>query len=103
LQIEVVGWSVKVTSPKPETEKTITVDSENIVTTDFKRVIYDSVEDSEVEASVFQREKLNPGDCVMGPAIIVENQTTTWVPSNKKSSTQQDECLLITKKTEAAE
>ena len=103
LQIEVVGWSVKVTSPKPETEKTITVDSENIVTTDFKRVIYDSIEDSEVEASVFQREKLNPGDCVMGPAIIVENQTTTWVPSNKKSSTQQDECLLITKKTEAAE
>lgn len=103
LQIEVVGWSVKVTSPKPETEKTITVDSENIVTTDFKRVIYDSVEDSEVEASVFQREKLNPGDCVMGPAIIVENQTTTWVPSNKKLSTQQDECLLITKKTEAAE
>ena len=103
LQIEVVGWSVKVTSPKPETEKTITVDSENIVTTDFKRVIYDSVKDSEVEASVFQREKLNPGDCVMGPAIIVENQTTTWVPSNKKLSTQQDECLLITKKTEAAE
>ena len=103
LQIEVVGWSVKVTSPKPETEKTITVDSENIVTTDFKRVIYDSVEDSEVEASVFQREKLNPGDCVMGPAIIVENQTTTWVPSNKKLSTQQDECLLITKKPEAAE
>ena len=103
LQIEVVGWSVKVTSPKPETEKTITVDSENIVTTDFKRVIYDLVKDSEVEASVFQREKLNPGDCVMGPAIIVENQTTTWVPSNKKSSTQQDECLLITKKTEAAE
>lgn len=103
LQIEVVGWSVKVTSPKPETEKTITVDSENIVTTDFKRVIYDSIEDSEVEASVFQREKLNPGDCVMGPAIIVENQTTTWVPSNKKLSTQQDECLLITKKTEAAE
>ena len=103
LQIEVVGWSVKVTSPKPETEKTITVESENIVTTDFKRVIYDSVEDSEVEASVFQREKLNPGDCVMGPAIIVENQTTTWVPSNKKLSTQQDECLLITKKTEAAE
>ena len=41
LQIEVVGWSVKVTSPRPETEKTTTVDSENIVTTDLKRVIYD--------------------------------------------------------------
>ena len=41
LQIEVVGWSVKVTSPRPETEKTITVDSENIVMTDSKRVVYD--------------------------------------------------------------
>ena len=102
LQIEVVGWSVKVTSPRPETEKTTTVDSENIVTTDLKRVIYDPAKDSKVEASVFQRENLNPGDCVMGPAIIVESQTTTWVSSEKKSSTQHDDCLLITKKTEAA-
>ena len=103
LQIEVVGWSVKVTSPRPETEKTITVDSENIVTTDFKRVIYDPAKGTEVEASVFQRENLNPGDCVMGPAIIVESQTTTWISSEKKSSTQKDDCLLITKKTEATE
>ena len=103
LQIEVVGWSVKVTSPRPETEKTITVDSENIVTTDSKRVVYDPAKGTEVEASVFQRENLNPGDCVMGPAIIVESQTTTWISSEKKSSTQKDDCLLITKKTEAAE
>ena len=103
LQIEVVGWSVKVTSPRPETEKTITVDSENIVMTDSKRVVYDPAKGTEVEASVFQRESLNPGDCVMGPAIIVESQTTTWISSEKKSSTQKDDCLLITKKTEAAE
>ena len=102
LQIEVVGWSVKVTSPRPETEKTITVDSENIVMTDSKRVVYDPAKGTEVEASVFQRESLNPGDCVMGPAIIVESQTTTWISSEKKSSTQKDDCLLITKKTEAA-
>ena len=103
LQIEVVGWSVKVTSPRPETEKTITVDSENIVTTDSKRAVYDPAKGTEVEASVFQRENLNPGDCVMGPAIIVESQTTTWISSEKKSSTQKDDCLLITKKTEATE
>ena len=102
LQIEVVGWSVKVTSPRPETEKTITVDSENIVMTDSKRVVYDPAKGTEVEASVFQRENLNPGDCVMGPAIIVESQTTTWISSEKKSFTQKDDCLLITKKTEAA-
>jgi len=103
LQIEVVGWSVKVTSPRPEIEKTITVGSENIVTSNFKRVIYDPSKDSEVNASIFERENLTPGDCVMGPAIIVEDQTTTWISSAKKSTVQQDECLLITKKTEAAE
>ena len=103
LQIEVVGWSVKVSSPRPEIEKTISVASENIVTSDLKRVIYDPVEDSEVDASIFEREKLNPGDCVMGPAIIVENQTTTWISSEKKSSVQQDNCLLVTKKTGDAE
>ena len=103
LQIEVVGWSVKVTSPRPEIEKTITVGSESIVTSNFKRVIYDPSEDSEVNASIFERENLTPGDCVMGPAIIVEDQTTTWISSEKKSTVQQDECLLITKKAEAAE
>ena len=103
LQIEVVGWSVKVSSPRPEIEKTVSVASENIVTSDLKRVIYDPVEDSEVDASIFEREKLNPGDCVMGPAIIVENQTTTWISSEKKSSVQQDNCLLVTKKTGDAE
>ncbi len=103
LQIEVVGWSVKVTSPRPEIEKTITVGSESIVTSNFKRVIYDPSEDSEVNASIFERENLTPGDCVMGPAIIVEDQTTTWISSEKKSTVQQDECLLITKKAEATE
>ena len=103
LQIEVVGWSVKVTSPRPEIEKTITVGSESIVTSNFKRVIYDPSKDSEVNASIFERENLTPGDCVMGPAIIVEDQTTTWISSEKKLTVQQDECLLITKKTGAAE
>jgi len=103
LQIEVVGWSVKVTSPRSEIEKTITVGSENIVTSNFKRVIYDPTKDSEVDASVFERENLTPGDCVMGPAIIVEDQTTTWISSEKKLTVQQDECLLITKKTGTAE
>ena len=80
----------------------VPLDSENIVMTDSKRVVYDPAKGTEVEASVFQRENLNPGDCVMGPAIIVESQTTTWISSEKKSSTQKDDCLLITKKTEAA-
>ena len=102
LQIEVVGWSVKVTSPKPEIEKTHVVDSENIVTSNLKRSIYDPIQGSEVDASVFQREKLNPGDCVIGPAIIVESQTTTWISSEKQSSVQLDDCLLVTKRSEAS-
>ena len=102
LQIEVVGWSVKVTSPKPEIEKTHIVDSKNIVTSNLKRSIYDPIQGSEVDASVFQREKLNPGDCVIGPAIIVENQTTTWISSEKQSSVQLDDCLLVTKRSEAS-
>ena len=102
LQIEVVGWSVKVTSPKPEIGKTHIVDSKNIVTSNLKRSIYDPIQGSEVDASVFHREKLNPGDCVIGPAIIVENQTTTWISSEKQSSVQLDDCLLVTKRSEAS-
>ena len=102
LQIEVVGWSVKVTSPKPEIEKTHIVDSKNMVTSNLKRSIYDPIQGSEVDASVFHRENLNPGDCVIGPAIIVENQTTTWISSEKQSSVQLDDCLLVTKRSEAS-
>ncbi len=97
LPIEVVGWSVKVTSPKLTIEKVSPIDSENIVTSGNKRTVYDPTEVTEVQASVFDRDKLNPADCVLGPAIIVENQTTTWVSSNTKATVQNDFCLLITK------
>ena len=92
-----VGWSVKVTSPKLTIEKVSPIDSENIVTSGNKRTVYDPTEVTEVQASVFDRDKLNPADCVLGPAIIVENQTTTWVSSNTKATVQNDFCLLITK------
>ena len=97
LPIEVVGWSVKVASPKLTIEKVSPIDSENIVTSGNKRTVYDPTEVTEVQASVFDRDKLNPADCVLGPAIIVENQTTTWVSSNTKATVQNDFCLLITK------
>jgi len=97
LPIEVVGWSVKVTSPKPTIQKIVPLDSENIVTTDIKRTIYDPVESSEIQASIFDREKLNPGDCIIGPAIIFESQTTTWISSSSKATVQNDACLLILK------
>ena len=92
-----VGWSVKVTSPKPTIQKIVPLDSENIVTTDIKRTIYDPVESSEIQASIFDREKLNPGDCIIGPAIIFESQTTTWISSSSKATVQNDACLLILK------
>ena len=45
-----------------------------------------------------EREELSPGDRVNGPAVVVESQTTTYVPPDLEAVVQLDGCLLVRQK-----
>ena len=43
------------------------------------------------------RSSLKPGDCVAGPAIVTERETTTIITSGRQAVMQTDGCLLVRK------
>ena len=44
-----------------------------------------------------ERDELATGDRLVGPAIVVETQTTTIVSSRQQAVMQADGCLLVTR------
>ena len=97
LTIEAVSWAVRVSSltePPPLVE---IVTHGNPAVAGIMREMYDPALDKRVTAGVFERTQLNPGDLVVGPALIVESQTTTVLGSHHHCVVQPDESLRISR------
>jgi N-methylhydantoinase A len=102
LAIEAVSWAVKVATPRPEVERIERVTAQREVDTTRTRPIHDTTTGAFVEAAVLERDDLRVGDCVVGPAAIVEPQTTTWLAAGRQAVLQADGCLRITSCEEAS-
>ena len=98
LDIEIMNWSVQASSPLAAVEPVKQLPNTSTLKTDIKRNIFDAREQIFVEAGVYERESMEVGNEVTGPAIIVENETTTIVTSGYKATMQQDRCLLMQRK-----
>ena len=97
LGIEAIGWSVRVATPRPAVDRIARVEPRRDVVGDRTRRIYDTVSGAIVDAAVLDRATLAVGDRVIGPAVIVEDQTTTWLTGADQAVLQADGCLLITR------
>ena len=102
LAIEAVSWAVKVATPRPEVERIERVTAQREVDTTRTRPIHDTTTGAFVAAAVVERDALRAGDCVAGPAAIVEPQTTTWLAAGRQAVLQADGCLRITSCEEAS-
>ncbi len=98
LDIEIMNWSVQASSPLAAVEPVAQLPKTWPLKSDSKRKIFDAREQSFVEAGVYQRGAMQAGNEVTGPAIIVENETTTIVTSGYWATMQEDRCLLIQRK-----
>ena len=97
LDIEIMNWSVQVRSLLAETGR-IEQAAVNapLARTEF-RSVYDAREQQFVEAAVYQRDQLEVGDLVSGPAVIIESETSTIVTRRFEAIKQNDGCLLLRK------
>ena len=79
MTIEILNWGVTVSSHAP-TLKPATQTTENRIkeATEFREITCD-VSGSKIRAGVFDRADLRSGDQIIGPALIIEAQTTTLV------------------------
>ncbi len=100
LDIEIMNWSVQASSPLADVSPVASLSATSPVKSESTRSIFDAKQQTMVEAGLFDRTRLVAGDQVSGPAIIVENETTTIVTSSFEAIMQSDRCLLLQRKTE---
>ena len=98
LDIEIMTWSVQVRSRLDEASPVASVKTERVLTADETRRIFDAREQRFVDATVYHRDELAPGDRVDGPAVIIERETSTIVTSRYRAIRQPDGCLLLQRK-----
>jgi N-methylhydantoinase A len=95
LPVQIVSFTVKASSPLPPVTRLPEVKSSKVVTSSVTRALYDCALNQEVKAQIHERNSLNVGDCVEGPAIIVEAETATVVTSSYAATMQADRSLLL--------
>ena len=99
LAVEAIGWSVRVSTPRPPVSRVERVVAVRDVSPNRTRPIHDTTTDTLMEAGVIERSALATSDRVLGPAVIVETQTTTLLSSRQQAVMQSDGCLLVTRTT----
>ncbi|WP_439615671.1 hydantoinase/oxoprolinase family protein [Shinella sp.] len=97
LDIEIVSWSVKASSPLPPVERVAAVDEGSVVTPAKTRRLFEAAQGAFLDAGIHERDDLKPGDVVKGPAIVVERETSTMLTAAFKAVVQNDGCLLVTR------
>jgi N-methylhydantoinase A len=97
LDIEIVSWSVKASSPLPSVDRVAPVAEGNVVTPAKTRRLFEAARGAFLDAGIYERERLKPGDVVTGPAIVVERETSTMLTAAFKAIVQNDGCLLVTR------
>ena len=96
--MEVLSWTLLVSTPTPEVTRLEA--PRPISTTPTRAATTELVEGSSgrsVEAGVFSRSDLAPGMSLDGPALIVEDQTTTVVPSGFVAQVESSGYLVLTR------
>ncbi|WP_424987433.1 hydantoinase/oxoprolinase family protein [Microbulbifer sp. S227A] len=98
LGIEITNWSLVVASRLPDTPEVCRHDTGAAVAALRTREFYDAALRQTVEAQEVDRASMTPGHAVDGPAIIVENETTTIVTSAYRCVGQGDGSLRLIRK-----
>ncbi|MCP4332602.1 MAG: hydantoinase/oxoprolinase family protein [Gammaproteobacteria bacterium] len=79
VDVEIINWAFVAATPSPLTRKLTAIRRKRRPRPDGKRKIYWGQSRKTLNVACYRRESLQAGDCIAGPALIVENQTTTLV------------------------
>ncbi len=98
MDIEITVWSVNATT-LPEAVKPaeiLNALTEVVSNQHQQRAVFDPALGQFVPSAIVSRDSLRAGDRVVGPAVIVEDETTIILPSSRQAVCQVDGCIDIT-------
>lgn len=98
LAVEITNWSLTVASVLPDVPKAGRHLSGLPIDADKNRDFFDAALRKTVTAREIERSELSPGSIVEGPAVIVEDETSTIVTSAYSVIGQGDGSLLLLRK-----
>jgi len=98
LDVEVLSWTLTVKSVVPEPELAPEAAARPAPAPRGRREIFDSATEKTVEAPIYARADLEPGCKIEGPALIVEDQTTTVVSSSFEAGVNSLGYIVLTRK-----
>jgi N-methylhydantoinase A len=97
-EIEFVTWSVKAQDRRPEPEKVALVHDGKPAEIETSRDVFDPSEGAYLQTAIVPRNTLQTGERVVGPAVIVESETSTIVTSPFDAVVQDDGAILLVRK-----
>jgi N-methylhydantoinase A len=95
LDIEITVWSVNATTPPKAVAPMVDYDLTAAAPAQGRRSLFDPAKGAFVEAQVVERNAMQTGQITIGPAIIVENETTIIVPSSRNAIRASDGCIDV--------
>jgi len=78
-EVEVLSWTLALGTQRPAPERIRPMRPERNAQPEGHVSLYDPIRSDMVQAALYWRESLAPGDACAGPALIVESQTTTVI------------------------
>lgn len=99
LRAEALTWTLSLSVSAPDIpEGHLTREgSRDAAASEYRRVFDAQIGDF-VRAAVYQRDELEPGARFVGPALIMEDQTTTWTPDGFQGIVDPNGHLVLTRR-----
>jgi N-methylhydantoinase A len=96
--VEIMSWSVAVSTASDARTALPSVAKARTIQSTTNRRVYDSGRNQFVDAAIYERDNLAPGDRFAGPAIVVEKGTSTFVTSGFDAHVDAGAALVLTLK-----
>ncbi|MBI1495061.1 hydantoinase/oxoprolinase family protein [Halocynthiibacter styelae] len=98
LEIEIVTWSVKASDIREAPAQSALITEGVAIVPAVMRQVFDPGSDGLRDSAIVAREDLKPGQRVIGPAVIVERETSTVVTAPFDAILQGDGTILMIRK-----
>ncbi|MEM9494811.1 MAG: hydantoinase/oxoprolinase family protein [Pseudomonadota bacterium] len=98
MRAEVLTWALTLSGPAPESPRIGVAATEQVAASQAVRDVFDAAARRRLSYDIHERNRLSPGDVLRGPALIVEDQSTTVVTSPFDAKVNAAGYLILTRK-----
>ncbi|KAF0098531.1 MAG: N-methylhydantoinase A [Rhodospirillaceae bacterium] len=96
--IEILSWSVQVSTEAKRPEVQGGTGNAPVPEPVGRRPVFDGRSGKTADVPVYRREKLLPGSIFNGPAIVAEDETSTYVSANFAAHIDASGCIVMDRK-----